>query len=118
MTQADTPLPIDIRSDTVTRPTEAMLQAMASAEVGDDVFGDDPTVNTLEETVADLVGKEAIAVGLTHYDDSPTPNINEFQAALREKKLNIPVFSLNVHEKNDVIILIKALLYDLDSGVD
>jgi len=50
---------IDMRSDTVTRPSPAMRQAMASAEVGDDVFGDDPTVNLLQERVADLLGKEA-----------------------------------------------------------
>lgn len=50
---------IDMRSDTVTRPGAAMRQAMASAEVGDDVFGDDPTVNLLQERVADLLGKEA-----------------------------------------------------------
>ncbi len=50
---------IDMRSDTVTRPSAAMRQAMASAEVGDDVFGDDPTINRLQETVADLLGKEA-----------------------------------------------------------
>jgi threonine aldolase len=50
---------IDLRSDTVTLPTEAMLQAMASAPLGDDVFGDDPTVNRLQETAAGLLGKEA-----------------------------------------------------------
>ena len=49
----------DFRSDTVTRPTPAMLQAMLNARVGDDVFGDDPTVQQLEEEVADLLGKEA-----------------------------------------------------------
>jgi threonine aldolase len=51
--------PIDLRSDTVTRPTEAMRRAMATAEVGDDVFGDDPTVIALEERAADLLGKDA-----------------------------------------------------------
>jgi threonine aldolase len=50
---------IDLRSDTVTRPTAAMRQAMANAEVGDDVFGDDPTVNRLQERVAEMLGKEA-----------------------------------------------------------
>jgi threonine aldolase len=50
---------IDLRSDTVTRPTAAMRAAMAAAEVGDDVFGDDPTVNALQETIAALLGKEA-----------------------------------------------------------
>ncbi len=50
---------IDLRSDTVTRPTPAMRAAMADAAVGDDVFGDDPTVNRLEERVAELLGKEA-----------------------------------------------------------
>ena len=50
---------IDLRSDTVTRPTPAMRAAMAAAEVGDDVFADDPTVNTLQERIAALLGKEA-----------------------------------------------------------
>lgn len=50
---------IDLRSDTVTRPSEAMRTAMANAEVGDDVFGDDPTVIALQERVASLFGHEA-----------------------------------------------------------
>ena len=50
---------IDLRSDTVSKPTEAMRRAMYEAEVGDDVFGDDPTVNRLEEMAAARVGKEA-----------------------------------------------------------
>ncbi|MEV4637302.1 GntG family PLP-dependent aldolase [Actinoplanes sp. NPDC049548] len=50
---------VDLRSDTVTRPTAAMREAMATAEVGDDVFGDDPTVNALEARVAALFGHEA-----------------------------------------------------------
>ena len=50
---------IDLRSDTVTKPTEAMRKAMASAEVGDDVYGEDPTVNRLQKMAAELTGKEA-----------------------------------------------------------
>ena len=50
---------IDLRSDTMTRPTTAMRKAMADAEVGDDVFGEDPTVNRLQEIAADRLGKEA-----------------------------------------------------------
>ncbi len=50
---------IDLRSDTVTKPTDAMRAAMASAEVGDDVFGDDPTVNRLQERAAEVFEKEA-----------------------------------------------------------
>jgi threonine aldolase len=50
---------VDLRSDTVTRPTAAMREAIARAEVGDDVFGDDPTVNALQERVAAMLGKEA-----------------------------------------------------------
>ncbi len=50
---------IDLRSDTVTRPTEGMRRAMVEAPLGDDVFGEDPTVNRLEEYVAGLLGKEA-----------------------------------------------------------
>ena len=51
--------PIDLRSDTVTRPTAAMRRAMAAADVGDDVYGEDPTVNRLQETAARLLGKQA-----------------------------------------------------------
>jgi threonine aldolase len=50
---------IDLRSDTVTRPTPAMRKAMAEAEVGDDLFGDDPTVHRLQERAAEIMGKEA-----------------------------------------------------------
>ena len=50
---------LDFRSDTVTRPTAGMRAAMAAAEVGDDVFGDDPTVHRLQARVAELLGKEA-----------------------------------------------------------
>ncbi|MFN0170125.1 MAG: threonine aldolase family protein [Bryobacteraceae bacterium] len=50
---------IDLRSDTVTRPTPEMRRAMAEAEVGDDVYGEDPTVNLLEQRAAEIMGKEA-----------------------------------------------------------
>jgi threonine aldolase len=52
-------MPIDLRSDTITVPTPAMREAMAAAEVGDDMFGEDPTVAKLEARVAELLGKEA-----------------------------------------------------------
>src|SRR3954447_21887332 len=50
---------VDLRSDTVTTPTPGMREAMATAEVGDDVYGEDPTVNELEARVAELLGHEA-----------------------------------------------------------
>ena len=50
---------IDLRSDTVTKPDAPMLEAMCSAPLGDDVFGDDPTVTRLEELAAESLGKEA-----------------------------------------------------------
>jgi len=50
---------VDLRSDTVTRPTPGMRKAIFDAEVGDDVFGDDPTVIRLQEKVAEILGKEA-----------------------------------------------------------
>ena len=50
---------VDLRSDTVTQPTPAMRQAMAAAPVGDDVFGDDPSVQALQDRMASLTGKEA-----------------------------------------------------------
>src|SRR5262249_42816622 len=52
-------LPIDLRSDTVTKPSAEMRQAMAEAEVGDDVFLEDPTVNDLQERAAEVFGREA-----------------------------------------------------------
>ncbi|MBN1400450.1 MAG: threonine aldolase, partial [Anaerolineae bacterium] len=51
--------PIDLRSDTVTLPTPAMREAMYRAEVGDDVYGEDPTVQRIEELAAEMLGKEA-----------------------------------------------------------
>src|SRR3546814_15646827 len=50
---------VDLRSDTLTKPTAAMRSAMAAADVGDDVYGEDPTVRLLEERVADLFGHQA-----------------------------------------------------------
>ena len=56
---------IDLRSDTVTRPTPAMRRAMAEAEVGDNFYGDDPTVRRLEEQAAALLGKPAAMLVLS-----------------------------------------------------
>jgi threonine aldolase len=53
------PETIDLRSDTVTQPSTEMRAAMAEAPVGDDQFGEDPTINLLQERIADLLGKEA-----------------------------------------------------------
>ena len=50
---------IDLRSDTITQPTEQMRRAMAQAQVGDDVFGEDPTIRALEERTAEILGTEA-----------------------------------------------------------
>ena len=55
----ETAMSIDLRSDTITQPTESMRRAMAAAEVGDDVFGEDPSINRLEELSAQKTGKEA-----------------------------------------------------------
>jgi threonine aldolase len=56
---ASRPLTLDFRSDTVTKPTAEMRRAMAEAEVGDDVYGEDPTVNKLEQRAAEIFGREA-----------------------------------------------------------
>src|SRR5205085_457550 len=62
---AQTDRKIDLRSDTVTHPTQAMREAMYRAEVGDDVYGEDPTVNRLQELGAELLGKEAALLVLS-----------------------------------------------------
>ena len=65
---------VDLRSDTVTRPTPGMRQAMLHAEVGDDVFGDDPTVNALQERIAAMTGKEAaLYLSLIHISEPTRP---------------------------------------------
>ena len=69
MTTSDPP--IDLRSDTVTRPTTAMRAAMAAAPVGDDQYGEDPTVNALQERVAALLGKEAALWLPSRHDGQP-----------------------------------------------
>ena len=58
MPLSPSPAPIDLRSDTVTRPTPDMRRAIAEAEVGDDVIDVDPTVERLQQRVADILGKE------------------------------------------------------------
>ena len=58
-TPTEPQLAIDLRSDTVTRPTPAMRRAMAEAEVGDDVYAEDPTVNRLQARAAEIFGREA-----------------------------------------------------------
>ncbi|MDA9930523.1 low-specificity L-threonine aldolase [Alphaproteobacteria bacterium] len=59
MTRGNAPARVDMRSDTVTRPSQGMIAAMVNADLGDDVYGDDPTVNALQEKAAKLLGKEA-----------------------------------------------------------
>ena len=65
------PVRVDMRGDTVTRPTEGMRAAMMSAEVGDDVYGDDPTVNALQEKAASLLGKEAALASVEWHAGEP-----------------------------------------------
>ena len=59
---------IDLRSDTVTRPTVAMRRAMAEADVGDDVYGEDPSVNRLQEVAAERLGKPLLRIGFPLFD--------------------------------------------------
>jgi len=84
---------IDLRSDTVTKPSDEMRHAMANAEVGDDVYHDDPTVNALESRVADLLGKEdAVFV--------PTGTMSN-QIALRTH--TEPGDSVVIHEESHIV---------------
>ncbi len=62
---------IDLRSDTITKPTKEMLEAMFSAKVGDDVFGDDPAVNALQEKVSSYIWKRSCIILPIWNDDKP-----------------------------------------------
>ena len=84
---------IDLRSDTVTKPTQAMRQAMAMAEVGDDVFGEDPTVNALEARVASLLGK---GEGL-FFPSATMSNLAACMAHCHEGNMNEAVIGSEAH---------------------
>ena len=103
-TLPDEPLPcpvstIDLRSDTVTRPTEKMREAMAAAPVGDDVYGEDPTINLLEERAAEVFGREAALF-------VPTGTMGN-QIAIR----------LHTHHGQEVICEARAHLVDWEMGM-
>ncbi|TAL69755.1 MAG: low-specificity L-threonine aldolase [Bacteroidetes bacterium] len=82
---------IDLRSDTVTVPTKEMLDAIVNAKVGDDVFGDDPTVNELQEYTADLLGKEAAL-----YVASGTMS-NQIAIAVQTKRADEVIVDADAH---------------------
>ena len=90
---------IDLRSDTVTRPTAAMRAAMAAAEVGDDVYGEDPTVNRLEARAAELFGREAALF-------VPTGSMGN-QIAIR----------LHTHPGQEVVCEARAHVLDWEMGM-
>ena len=70
---------IDLRSDTVTRPTPEMLKAMCDAPLGDDVLGDEPTVQKLEATVAEMAGKETAVFVPQRYNGQPNCDLASHQ---------------------------------------
>jgi threonine aldolase len=91
---------IDLRSDTVTRPSPEIRQAIAAAPVGDDQFGEDPTINRLQDRIASLLGKEA-ALWL------PTGTIAN-QVALATVQTNILVFHLSADAPDAPTVVARA----------
>ena len=90
---------IDLRSDTVTKPTPAMRQAMAEAEVGDDVYGEDPTVNRLEQRAAEIIGKEAalfVPTGTMGNTIGVKVNTNHGEEALCDHRAHILDWELSM----------------------
>src|SRR5215471_14639046 len=85
---------IDLRSDTVTKPTRAMREAMAQAEVGDDVFGDDPTVKQLEAETAALLGKEAALTQLRERWPTSWPSAAILNPAMKFWWRRIRIFTI------------------------
>jgi len=75
---------IDFRSDTVTKPTVEMKAAMFDAPVGDDVFGDDPTINFLEKKAADLFGTETALFLCIGNNDQPTGDADSYSTRRRD----------------------------------
>ncbi len=90
---------IDLRSDTVTRPTPKMREAMAAAEVGDDVYGEDPTINGLERRAAEIFGREAALF-------VPTGSMGN-QIAIR----------LHTHHGQEVVCEARAHVLDWEMGM-
>lgn len=90
---------IDLRSDTVTKPTAAMRRAMAEAEVGDDVFGEDPTVRRLEETAAEMLGKPAavfVASGTMGNQASIAAHARPGQEILGDDRSHIVLYEMGM----------------------
>ena len=100
---------IDLRSDTVTKPTPAMRAAMFAADVGDDVFGEDPTVNRLEQRVAELTHflfeDEGFTGNATNYYEAENSYFND----VLDRKLGIPltlsVLAMSVGERCGLTIV-------------
>jgi len=92
---------IDLRSDTVTKPTPEMRRAMAEAEVGDDVYGEDPTVNLLEERAAEAAGKQGILLLLENEFECNTATGRE--AARTLNAVPTPHLALNWDPANAVM---------------
>jgi threonine aldolase len=91
------PLVIDLRSDTVTRPGDAMRAAAADADVGDDVYGEDPTVNELERRAAEVVGKEAalyVPTGTMGNQIAARVHTDRGQEALVERQSHVYKYEL------------------------
>ena len=82
--------PIDLRSDTVTHPTDGMRRAMSRAEVGDDVYGEDPTVNRLQELAAEMADKEAALFVPSGTQGNLLAIQNKFNLHHRIPLINIP----------------------------
>src|SRR5690349_22881754 len=87
---------VDLLSDTLTQPTEAMRAAMAGAPVGDDVFGEDPTVRALEERVADLLGHEDALFAPTGSIDRKSTRLNSSHV-----EISYAVFCLKKKKNNE-----------------
>jgi len=68
------------------------------------------------EPYKNLVDQGCFVIGVTRQKENPSPNISDFHRILKEKNFNVPVFSVDTHQKNDVAMILQALLFSLDSG--
>ncbi|GIT18111.1 MAG: hypothetical protein CM1200mP39_09170 [Dehalococcoidia bacterium] len=101
---------VDLRSDTVTHPSPEMRRAMYEAELGDDVYGDDPTVNHLQERAAELLGKEA---GLFVSSGTQGTSFNACACSTREEVLVGDQCHIMNNEAGGSMVLGSIVLYPI-----
>jgi len=101
----------------------SIAQQLSEKSIGLVVFIDNSSVEPLNEMLRYMepykkfIDLGAFVIGITRHKDNPSPSTHDFHRILKERDLNVPVFSVDVRKKNDIAMIIQALLFSMDAGV-